>query len=459
MLHLYNTRTKSKEDFKPINGNHVGLYTCGPTVYHYAHIGNLRTYIFEDILKRTLKQAGYEVNHVMNITDVGHLTDDGDNGEDKMEKGARREGKTAWDVAKFYTEAFERDITALNIEEPSIWCRATDHIPEQIEMVQTLIDKRYTYETSDGIYFDTTKFSTYGDMANLKNQSLEAGSRVDMGEKKNPHDFALWKFSKPDEVRQMEWDAFDKKGFPGWHIECSAMARKYLGDTFDIHCGGIDHVPIHHTNEIAQTEAVTGKSPSVHFWMHGEFLTVENPSAGAQDKMAKSGDNFLTMQTLVEKGYDPLAYRYFLLQAHYRKQLAFSWEALDAAATGLKRLRKTIALLSPDIQANHHVEKEFYDALYDDLNTSSALSVLWSGLNDGTISTQTVIEFDKILGLDLHKIETAVTRDIPADIQELLDMRGAARDSENWAESDRLRDEMKVRGFEVKDTSDGQIIV
>ncbi len=454
MIHLYNTRTKQKEDFKPLNGNHVGLYTCGPTVYHYAHIGNLRTYIFEDILKRTLKHSGYSMNHVMNITDVGHLTDDADSGEDKMEKGAQREGKTAWDVAKFYTEAFERDITALNIEEPSIWCKATDHIPEQIEMVQTLIDKGYTYETSDGIYFDTTKFPTYGDMANLKNQSLEAGTRVDMGEKKHPHDFALWKFSKPDEARQMEWDAFGKKGFPGWHIECSAMARKYLGDSFDIHCGGIDHVPIHHTNEIAQTEAVTGKSPSVSFWMHGEFLTIETG-----EKMAKSGDNFLTLQSLIDKGYDPLAYRYFLLQAHYRKQLAFSWEALDAAATGLKRLRKTIASLSPDIQANHHVEKEFYDALSDDLNTSSALSVLWSGLNDGTISTQTVIEFDKILGLDLHKVETEATREIPSEIQELLTMRGAARDNKDWAESDRLRDEMKARGFEVKDTENGQTIL
>ncbi len=453
MIHLYNTRTKTKEAFKPINGNNVRLYTCGPTVYHYAHIGNLRTYIFEDILKRTLKHAGHHVNHVMNITDVGHLTDDADSGEDKMEKGARREGKTAWDVAQFYTEAFQRDIAVLNIEEPTIWCKATDHISEQVEMVQALIDTGYTYETSDGIYFDTTKFPSYGEMANLKNQTLEAGARVDMGEKKHPNDFALWKFSKEGESRQMEWDAFGRKGFPGWHIECSAMARKYLGDQFDIHCGGIDHVPVHHTNEIAQTEAVTGKSPSVNFWMHGEFLTIETG-----EKMGKSGDNFLTIQTLIEKGYDPLAYRYFLLQAHYRKQLAFSWEALDAASTGLKRLRKTVASLS-DIQANHHVEQEFYDALADDLNTASALAVLWGGLNDGTISTQTVIEFDKILGLDLHKVETEVTRDIPPEIQELLTMRGAARDNRDWAESDRLRDEIKARGFEVKDTSEGQELV
>lgn len=455
MIHLYNTRTKSKEEFRPINGKTVDIYTCGPTVYNFAHIGNLRTYIFEDILVRTLKQSGYTVNRVMNITDVGHLTDDADEGEDKMEKGSKREGKTAWEIADFYTEAFKHDMAILNIEEPTVWCKATDHIPEQIEMVQVLIDKGYTYETTDGIYFDTTKFPAYGDMANLKNQTQQAGTRVDMGEKKHPHDFALWKFSKEGESRQMEWTAFGHLGFPGWHIECSAMAYRYLGAQFDIHCGGIDHVPIHHTNEIAQTEAYTGVTPSVNFWMHGEFLTIGN-----NEKMAKSSaETFITLKTIIDKGYDPLAYRYFLLQAHYRKQIAFSWEALDASTTGLKRLRKTINSLSPDIQANHHIEKEFYDAVYDDLSTSAALAILWEGLNTGKISKQTAVKFDKILGLDLHKVETEETIEIPAEIQHLLDLRATARDNKDWDESDRLRDEIKERGFEVKDTDDGQKIL
>ncbi|PIY93383.1 MAG: cysteine--tRNA ligase, partial [Candidatus Magasanikbacteria bacterium CG_4_10_14_0_8_um_filter_32_14] len=255
MLKIYNTLTKKIEEFKSISDKEVGLYTCGPTVYNYAHIGNLRTFVFEDILKRILKYNNYQVKHVMNITDVGHLTDDADTGEDKMEKGSRREGKTAWEIAEFYTKAFKKNLQELNIEPPTTWCKATDNIPEQIALVQTLIDKDFTYETSDGIYFDTTKLADYGKLANLQNQNLEAGARVEMGEKKNPHDFALWKFSKENEQKQMEWDAFGKKGFPGWHIECSAMSSKYLGHHFDIHCGGIDHIPVHHTNEIAQSEA------------------------------------------------------------------------------------------------------------------------------------------------------------------------------------------------------------
>ncbi len=315
MLKLYNTRTREKEVFKPLHSTTVGLYTCGPTVYNYVHLGNLRSYLFEDILKRTLKRLKFTVQHVMNITDVGHLTDDADQGEDKMEKGAAREGKTAWEVAAFFTDACKRDMADLNILEPSIWCRATDHIPEQIALVKTLIDKGYTYETTDGIYFDTTKFPRYGDFAHLDTQSLQAGVRVDMGEKKNPHDFALWKFSPPGSTRQMEWVAFGKMGFPGWHVECSAMAMKYLGEQFDIHCSGIDHIPVHHTNEIAQSEAATGVTPWVRFWLHNEFLSV------GKEKMSKSGENFVTLQTIKDKGHSTLAFRYFILQAHYRKQL------------------------------------------------------------------------------------------------------------------------------------------
>lgn len=460
MLKLYNTRTKQLEPFKPLVGNEVRMYTCGPTVYNYAHIGNLRTYLFEDILRRTLEYSGYDVQHVMNITDVGHLTDDADQGEDKLEKGARREGKTAWGIAEYYTEAFQRHTRDLNMLEPHIWCKATDHIPEQIEMVQTLIDKGYTYETSDGIYFDTTKFPTYGEMANLQNQSLDAGARVDMGEKKNLTDFALWKFTREGETRQMEWDAFGKKGFPGWHIECSAMARKYLGDQFDIHCGGIDHVPVHHTNEIAQTEAVTGDAPSVNFWMHGEFLVVSggaNASADAQHKMSKSGDNFLTLDTLVEKGYDPLAYRYFLLQAHYRKQLSFSWEALDAATNGLKNLRKHISYIDDHTEENPHLLDEFIDAVHQDLNTAEALGSLQKAIKDGTVNKRDIEKMDKVLGLDLLTHEEA-TVDITDDIQKLLDMRAEARDNKDWQRSDDLRDELANMGVMVKDTDEGQVV-
>ena len=460
MLKLYNSLSREKEKFKSLHGDTIGLYTCGPTVYNYAHIGNLRTYVFEDILVRVLKYNNFKVNHVMNITDVGHLTDDADQGEDKMEAGAKREGKTAWEIAKFYEEAFKHDIAKLNILEPTIWCRATDHIEEQINLVQTLIDKDYTYETSDGIYFDTTKFENYGELANLKKQELKAGARVDMGEKKNPHDFALWKFNKEGETRQMQWEApfgaaqgkSDRKGFPGWHVECSAMSMKYLGEQFDIHCGGVDHKPIHHTNEIAQTESATGKKPWVNFWLHGEFLLLD------EGKMSKSKEEFITLQTLRDKNISPLAYRYFLLQAHYRKQLNFSWEALDGATQGLKKLKNQIKNIEPNAITDEKVMVEFNSAINDDLNMPEALAILWTALKDKHISLDTVIKFDKILGLNLHEIEEAEV-EIPAEVQELLDARKLAREEKNWEESDRLRDEIAGLGFKVEDTNDGQKIV
>mgnify|MGYP003970807119 CR=1 FL=1 len=390
----------------------------------------------------------------MNITDVGHLTDDADSGEDKMEKGAAREGKTAWEIAEFYAEKFKKNMVDLNISEPTKWCKATDHIQEQINFVQKLTDKGVTYETTDGIYFDTTKIDDYGKLANLQNQELKAGERVDMGEKKNPHDFALWKFSPEGEARQMEWDAFGKKGFPGWHIECSAMSVKYLGEQFDIHCGGIDHVPIHHTNEIAQTETLTGKKPWVNFWMHGEFLVL------GKDKMAKSDDNFITMDTLKEKNIDPLAYRYFLLQTHYRKQLNFSWEALEAAEVGLKRLHgKVKDLKNKDgkIERLKDLKIEFKEKINDDLDTPGALALVWESLKKDEIDYDTLLEFDKILGLGLDKIEEEKI-EISADVQALLDERQKARDEKNFEESDRLRDEIKKLGFEVEDTGEGQKI-
>jgi len=455
MLSIHNTLTKKIEKFKPISKKEVGLYTCGPTVYNYAHIGNLRTYIFEDVLKRVLQYNGYQVKHVMNITDVGHLTDDADSGEDKMEKGARREGKSAWEIAEFYTQAFQKNLQELNIEQPTIWCKATDNIPEQINLVQTLIDKGYTYKTHDGIYFDTTKLADYGKLANLQNQKLEAGNRVEMGEKKNPHDFALWKFSKENEKRQMEWDAFGKKGFPGWHIECSAMSHKFLGNHFDIHCGGIDHISVHHTNEIAQSETAFGKKPWVNYWMHGEFIVLKN-----NEKMAKSSDNFITLDTLNKKGITPLAYRFFLLQTHYRKQLNFSWEALEAAQNGLENLQnKVLKLKEKNIKTKKqkNIKKEFIEKINNDLDMPGALALIFDTLKNEEIDYETVLQFDKVLGLELDKIQEK-NIEIPKEVQSLLNQRKIAREEKKWSESDRLRDEIEALGFTVEDTSEGQKI-
>jgi cysteinyl-tRNA synthetase len=456
MIKIYNTLTRKIEEFKPINKKEVGFYACGPTVYNFAHIGNLRAYVCEDILRRTLKYNGYNIKHIINITDVGHLTDDADTGEDKIEKGAKKEGKTAYELAEFYSQAFKKNIEELNILEPTIWCKATDHIQEQIKQIQELINKGYTYETTDGIYFDTTKLRDYGKLAQLEKQQLEAGARVDLGEKKNLHDFALWKFSKEGEKRQMEWDApFDsaqgklgKKGFPGWHIECSAMSMKYLGDQFDIHCGGIDHIPIHHTNEIAQAEAVTGKKPWVNYWVHNEFLIIN------ESKMSKSEENFITLETIKEKGVSPLSYRYLLLQTHYRKQLNFTWESLEAAQNGLNNIREHISKIKEDAPTDPIIEKNFFDSINNDLNTPEALAVLWSAIKSEQIGLNTIIEFDKILGLDLHNPENKI--EISDEIQNILDKREKARKEKNWSESDVLRDKLEELGLKVEDTEDGQ---
>lgn len=451
MLTLYNSLTKQKEEFHTLHDHEVGLYTCGPTVYDYAHIGNLRTYVFEDILTRVLKYNNYSVKHVMNITDVGHLTDDADQGEDKMEKGSRREGKTAWEIAEFYTEAFKKNMVDLNILEPTLFCKATDHIQEQVAMVEKLMEKGFAYTTSDGIYFDTTKVADYGKLVDLQKQELQAGTRVDMGEKRNPHDFALWKFSAEGEKRQMEWEALGRMGFPGWHIECSAMATKYLGEQFDIHCGGVDHKPVHHSNEIAQTESMTGVKPWVKYWMHGEFLTIDG------GKMAKSEGNFLTLESIKEKGFEPLAYRYFLLSAHYRKQLSFSWDALQAAQNGLQNLRKKIAEIPDHVAKDQHHSELFLEAINDDLNMPEALAVVWNGVKEGTLSIETIIHFDKVLGLNLHQAKVEAET-IPAEIQKLLDERVTARDDKNWSRSDELRDQIIAGGYELEDTKDGQKI-
>ncbi len=449
-LRLYDTYTRSLREFQPLREDYVGLYTCGPTVYNYAHIGNLRTYIFEDILRRTLEFNGYSVKHVMNITDVGHLVSDADTGEDKMEKGSRRTGKSAWEIAEFYSQAFREDLKRLNILEPHIWCRATDHIAEQIALIQCIEAKGYTYRLSDGIYFDTSKLPDYGYLARLDVEGLQAGARIDIGEKRHPTDFALWKFSPSGQKRQMEWDSPWGVGFPGWHIECSAMSAKYLGVFFDIHCGGEDHIPVHHTNEIAQTEACHG-TRLANFWMHGYFLQVD------EEKMSKSSGEFLRLQTLIDKGYDPLSYRLFCLSAHYRAKLNFTWESLDGAAISLDRLRNQVYEWGEpgDVDANY--AHQFTEQVNDDLNMPRALAVTWEVARSdlpAPIRKATILYFDRVLGLGLGDWQPPKA-EIPESILALVQQRQQARSEKRWAEADALRQQIAAAGYEVEDTPQG----
>jgi cysteinyl-tRNA synthetase len=459
-LNFYNTLSRKAEAFTPLAAPKVGLYTCGPTVYHYAHIGNLRTYVFEDLLTRALRLAGFQLTHVCNITDVGHLTDDGDDGDDKMEKGAAREGKSVWDIAKFYTDAFMLDIQRLNVVPADVWCKATDHIPEQIAMVQGLMDKGYAYQAGDAIYYDVSKFAHYADLARKDLKGQEAGARIAPSDgKRNHEDFALWKLSPKGTKRQMEWSSPWGTGFPGWHIECSAMSIKYLGEQFDIHCGGIDHIPVHHTNEIAQTEAFTGKSPWVKVWMHGEFLILD------KGKMSKSSGEFLTLQSLIDKGYDPLDYRFFCLGTHYRAPLNFSFEALDGAKAGRLSLRsKTVALVgqAPAPEAEvlaHPLWTKFWDQVSDDLNAPRALAVVWDVVKDASLTPALraglIAKMDQWLALDLLKPEAAGAP-LEPELQALLDERAQARANKDFAASDRLRDALAAKGVTVKDSKAGQ---
>ena len=449
-LTLYDNYTRSLRPFAPLKAGEVGLYTCGPTVYDYQHIGNFRTFLFEDLLKRVLEWNGYPVRHVMNITDVGHLTSDADTGEDKMEKGARRTGKSAWEISRLYTDAFLDDMKRLNLQPPTLLCRATDHIKEQVEFIADIEKNGYTYRTSDGVYFDTSKQPNYGHLARLDKAGLEAGKRVEQGEKKHATDFALWKFSPPGEKRQMEWDSPWGVGFPGWHIECSAMAQKYLGDYFDIHCGGEDHIPIHHTNEIAQTEARVG-TRLANFWMHGYFLLANDA------KMAKSAGEFLRLQSLIDRGYDALAYRYLCLTAHYRTQLNFTWGALDAAATALERMRNGLFALGAAGEADSRYLERFTSEINDDLNLPRALALGWEVLR-GDLSAAakkaTLIAFDRVFGLALAEWQPK-QEVIPETVNALAAARAAARQAKQWAEADRLRAELHAAGWEVEDRPDG----
>jgi cysteinyl-tRNA synthetase len=452
-VRLFDSYTRAVREFEPLRPPEVGMYTCGPTVYDYAHIGNLRTYVFEDILRRVLESAGYQVRHVMNITDVGHLTSDADTGEDRMEKGSRRTGQSAWEIARLYTEEFQKDLARLNIEEPHVWCRATDHIPEQIAMIRAIEAKGFTYRTADGIYFDTSKLPDYGYLARLKREGLQAGTRVDIGEKRHPTDFALWKFSAPDEKRQMEWDSPWGIGFPGWHIECSAMAAKYLGPYFDIHCGGEDHIMVHHPNEIAQTEAAHG-TRLANFWMHGYFLQID------EARMGKSEGNFLRLETLIDRGYDPLIWRFFCLGAHYRAKLTFTWESLDAAATALQRLRTSVhgwgapGAVDPEFLRRFRVEVE------DDLNMPRALAVTWDLVRsdlDPAARKATVIEFDRVLGLGLGSWQPRAET-IPDEIMRLVEERQRARQERRYKDADAVRDQIRAQGYEVEDTPSGPLV-
>lgn len=461
-IKLFNTLGREKQVFVPIEPGKAGLYTCGPTVYDYQHIGNFRTFLFEDLLKRVLIYNGYDVTHIMNITDVGHLVSDGDEGEDKMEKGSARTGKTVWEISQYYTQFFLDDAKALNILPPTKYTKATEYIQEQIDMVKCLDDKGYTYITSDGVYFDTSKLKDYGKLANLDIEGLEEGSRIQFStEKKNKTDFALWKFSPKGEQRQMEWDSPWGKGFPGWHIECSAMSRKFLGDTFDIHCGGIDHIPIHHTNEIAQSEACTGK-PFVHYWMHGAFLEEES------GKMSKSKGEFLRVETLIKHGYTPLDYRYLCLGTHYRKRLLFSWEILDQAKTAFARLKQNVQQIRDDVKKNFDARDasmpaderdKFTEAVNDDLNMPQALAVLWGVIRNDKLTSiekmNLVNDFNRVLGLDLDKDIEAGNTNVPKEVMDLVEKRIAAKKAKDFKKADELRDELKSLGWEVVDKKDG----
>ena len=450
-LKLYNTLTRKKEVFKPINKREVDLYSCGPTVYWYQHIGNLRTYIFSDLLKRVLIYNKYQIKHVMNVTDVGHLTSDADEGEDKMEKAAKKEGKKAEDIANYYLEIFKDDFKKLNIIEPKIWCKATEHIKEQIELIKILERENYVYKTSDGIYFDTSKFKEYSKFAKLDIGGLQKGKRIDFGEKKNKTDFALWKFSEKSGVRQQEWDSPWGVGFPGWHIECSAMSSKYLGNHFDIHTGGIDHIPVHHTNEIAQSECAFGKKPWVNFWMHGAFLTFRD------GKMAKSKGEILTISELEKKGFNPLAYRYFCLTAHYRKQLIFSMENLESSKISYQRLKNIISELKESGQINRKYLKEFERVVNDDLDMPKAMQVLWKLVRDEKAKgkLKTIKKMDEVFGLNLLEKEEIK---IPDKVKELAKKREDARKKKDWKKSDELREKIKKIGYVVNDTDKGSVI-
>ena len=462
-VRLYNTMSRTVEDFKPIREGEVGMYCCGPTVYNYAHIGNLRTYVFEDLLHRTLVKAGYHVKHVMNITDVGHLTGDGDDGEDKLAKSARENGRSVWDIAAFYTDAFFRDEDALDIIRPDIVCRATDHIQAMIDIIRRLEEKGHTYISGGNVYFSIDTIDDYGKLARLNLDDLKEGARIEVdSNKRNPKDFVLWFTNSKFKDQVMVWPSPWGTGYPGWHIECSAMSSEYLGDHFDIHCGGIDAIPVHHTNEIAQSEAAFGVKPWVDYWCHGEFLLND------KGKMSKSSGEFLTLSVLVDKGYDPLDYRYFCLTGHYRSQLKFSFESLDQARSARQTLVRKIAQYRKECTPAAVLDGKtrgyldsFYEAMFNDLKAPQALGVLWSMLRDPSLADDqklaAVLDMDSILGLSLDRVEAVQDEVAVADSEalELLARRSEAKKAKDWALADEIRDRLSRMGYKVVDTPSG----
>jgi len=459
-MKLYNTLTRQKEEFRPIHDGIVSIYSCGPTVYQYAHIGNLRTYIFMDILRRVLKYNGYKLKHVMNITDVGHLVSDSDEGEDKMVKTARETQKSPWEIAEYYTGVFMNDIAELNIEKPEYIPKATDHIKEMLEFVEGLVEKGYGYEISDGIYFDIMKFKDYGKLSGLDLEGQIAGARVDVNEeKRHPADFALWKKAPKEHI--MQWPSRWGMGYPGWHIECSAMSRKYLGDEFDIHTGGVDHIPVHHENEIAQSEALLGK-PAVRYWLHGEFLLVDG------GKMSKSLGNTYTIADLKKRGINPLAYRYMCLNANYRSKLNFTWDGIKAAQVALDRLLEGVLAhknageqAKVDSAVVASFERDFEDAINDDLNIPRAIGVAWNVARYGTKAYnlyELLLKMDSVFGLDFDKAAEKVdnaAQELDPEIEELINRRQQARKEKNWKVADEIRDKLREMGIQLEDTPQG----
>lgn len=456
-IYFYNTLTKQKDKFEPINNEEVKIYSCGPTVYKDATIGNMRTNIFQDILKRTLIYNGYKIKHVMNITDVGHLVSDGDEGEDKMLKSAREENKSPLEIAEYYTNLFFEDLKLLNIDMPEIICKATDHINDMLEYVKKLIKNGYAYETSTAIYFDISKLDNYPVLSNLNIDDQKAGARVDIDtEKRNPADFALW--IKAPENHLMKWDSPWGPSYPGWHIECSAMGQKYLGEEFDIHTGGIDLIPTHHENEIAQSKGGCGKIPA-RYWMHGEYLLING------GKMSKSLGNVYLVKDIIDKGYEPLVYRLFTFSSHYRNKINFTWEAIDATSKSLDRLRNSYQLnlngidelTESDKEKLVEYEENFHKAINDDLNMPLAMSYVWEVARfekKNKEVAELLLKFDSILGLDIDKQENKI-QDIPEEIMNLVEERKIARENKDWAKSDELRDIIQSKGYTIKDTKDG----
>jgi len=467
-IKLYNSYTRNLEPLIPLTPGQIGLYCCGPTVYNFQHIGNFKTFIFEDILVRALRFAGLNVKHVMNITDVGHLVGDGEDGEDKMLVAMRREKKKSFEIAEFYTNKFFEDWDKLNLCRPTIVCKATDHIKEMIALIQRIEANGFAYVSGGNVYFDVSKFENYGKLALLDRETLKAGARIDVDtNKKNPHDFVLWFTKSKFENQELQWESPWGVGYPGWHIECSAMAIRHLGERVDIHCGGIDHIPVHHTNEIAQSEAATTK-PWVNIWMHSEFLLVNN------EKMAKSKGSFFVLDDLISQGFEPLAYRMLCLSAHYKAQLNFNLEALENSKRTLEKIRQNVEKLqnNNDAAILNKVELQkipetatylnsFSKAILNDLNTPQALAVLWEVLNNKELSQQNALSlvylFDDIFGLKLAEWKVA-TVEISQDLQELLNGRELARQNKDWKKADELRALLLDKGYEIRDSASGPVL-